>query len=301
MRNTIKPFFALAISLVLTAAHAAPIVWNGPATTNTANNWSSPANWQGGVLPATTDDIKFFDLGAVPGTVPNITNINNTVDVNTTNGWVLYGNTNGFHTTFVADGVTLTIRSNLDVGTLVADTVPRTPYASVTGVNGTVIVINTNSYLAAKQGGVSGARATLDMTGLGNLQATVKSVHIGTTGISPNQAPGSTTFETGTLLLGRTNVITAVFSPAAYISGSASLELGYNGASSAGGQNFLYLGVTNSINVTSIRVGGTKGTAATMAFNPAFTNLNPVAVFRGTAGGATRVNYWATGDMGQRG
>ena len=157
MRNTIKPFFALALFLVLTAAHAAPIVWNGPATTNTANNWSSPGNWQGGVLPATTDDIKFFDLGAVPGTVPNITNINNTVDVNTTNGWVLYGNTNGFHTTFVSDGVTLTIMSNLDVGTLVADTTPRTPYASITGVNGTVIVNNTNSYLAAKQGEIGRA------------------------------------------------------------------------------------------------------------------------------------------------
>jgi len=301
MRNTIKPFFALALFLVLTAAHAAPIVWNGPATTNTANNWSSPGNWQGGVLPATTDDIKFFDLGAVPGTVPNITNINNTVDVNTTNGWVLYGNTNGFHTTFVSDGVTLTIMSNLDVGTLVADTTPRTPYASITGVNGTVIVNNTNSYLAAKQGGVAGTRATLDMTGLGTLQATVKSLHIGTTGISPNQAPGSTTFETGTLLLARTNVITAVFTPAAFISGAESLEIGYNGASSAGGQNFLYLGLTNSINVPGIRVGGTKGTAATMAFNPAFTNQNPVAVFRGPTGGTSRVSYWASGDMGQRG
>ena len=290
----------IAVLLGAASAPAATFIWNGLATTNTANNWSSSGNWLGGVAPAATDDVKFYDLGAVPGTIPNITNINNTVDVNTTNGWVLYGNTNGFHTTLIADGVTLTIRSNLDVGTLVADTTPRTPYASITGAGGTVIVNNTNSYLAAKQGGVAGTRATLDMTGLGNLQATVKSVHIGTTGVSPNQAPGSVTFETGTMLLARTNVITAVFTPANFISGAASVEIGYNGASSAGGQNFLYLGITNSINVTSIRVGGTKGTAATMAFNPAFTNLNPVAVFRGPNGGSTRVSYWSAGDMGQR-
>ena len=296
--------FALFAALLGAAsASAATIVWNGPATTNTANNWSSSGNWLGGVAPAATDDVKFFDLGAVPGTIPNITNINNTVDVNTTNGWLLYGNTNGFHTTLVADGVTLTINSNLDVGTLFTSAAARTPYASITGAGGTVIVNSTNSYLAAKQGGVTGGRATLDMTGLGNFQATVKSVHIGTTGISPNQAPGTTTFETGTILLGRTNVITAVFTPANlnFIGGAAAIELGYNGSSSAGGANFLYLGLTNSINVTSIRVGGTKGTAATMAFNPAFTNQNPVAVFRGPNGGSTRVSYWSAGDMGERG
>ena len=49
-------------------------------------------------------------------------------------------------------------------------------------------------------------------------------------------------------------------------------------------------------------MGSTKGgPSAAMAFNPAFTNNNPVAVFRGTNGGSTRVSYWGTADMGPRG
>lgn len=293
---------ALALAAILTfSADATTVIWNGPATTNTANNWSVGANWLSGTAPIATDDVKFFDAGAVPGTIPTITNINNTVDVSTNIGSLLYGNTNGFHTTLIADGATLMVNSNLEVATLVTETVARTPYAAVTGNGGTLIVSNRNAWLAAKQGSVASARATLDLTGLGTFQATVKGVAIGTTGVSPNQAPGTATFETGTILLGKTNLITAVLVPASYISGSESIEVGYNGASSAGGANFLYLGLTNAIYANSIRVGGTKGTSALMAFNPAFTNQNPTAVFRGTNGGSTRLQFWSAGDMGQRG
>ena len=113
--STVRIFAAVAMGFILSAfeVSAAPIIWNGPATTNNANNWSSGGNWTP-TAPAVTDDLKFYDLGAgKPGTIPFITNVNNTVDVTTTNSSLLYGNTNGFHTTLIANGVILNLTSNL--------------------------------------------------------------------------------------------------------------------------------------------------------------------------------------------
>src|SRR5262245_18264975 len=69
----------LVAALLALPARAATVIWNGPATTNTANNWSTDVNWLGGTPPTSSDDAKFFDVGAIPG----VTNVNNTVDGST--------------------------------------------------------------------------------------------------------------------------------------------------------------------------------------------------------------------------
>src|ERR1035437_1278420 len=195
-------------------AKAATIVWNGPATTNTANNWSSGGNWVGGSNPATTDDAKFFDLGAVPGTVPNITNFNNTVDVTTNIASLQYGNTNNFHTTLISSGTTLSITGNggLTAGTLTDNGSAQVVYATITGFNGVLNVSNIAANVLADQGraanGNGTQRAILDLSGLGTFVATINRVAVGTTTLGgANNAQNAT----GTLKLAQTNVISPMF------------------------------------------------------------------------------------------
>src|ERR1041385_8095494 len=81
--------FAILLALLpVLSLSAATVTWNGPATTNTANNWSTSGNWSGGTPDG--NDVKFYDTGAIPG----ISNINNTVDANTTINSLQFGNTN---------------------------------------------------------------------------------------------------------------------------------------------------------------------------------------------------------------
>jgi pectin methylesterase-like acyl-CoA thioesterase len=303
----VRIFSIVGLGFILTAfgASAAVSTWNGPATTNTANVWSG-ANWTPSA-PGTADDVKFFDVGAIPG----VSNINNTVDATLTIGSLQYGNTNNNHTTLINSGVTLTITNanGLFVGTpTTASPSTQVVNATVTGA-GALVVSNRSAFLVVNQGAsaVGTERSTLDLTGLNTFSSTVKNIFVGSTGNGSGTTPtGNGVGETGTLLLGKTNVITVVYAPASsnyptnVMAFQAGISVGYNGAASAGGTSFLYLGQNNTLNVDSISVGQTKGLAS-MLFGSAFTNNNPTAVFRGTNGGTTRVSYWAVGDTGTRG
>src|SRR5215469_9139384 len=70
---------------------AATIIWSG-ANDATDTNWSDGANWVGGVAPGSSDDVKFFNLGAASA----IGVTNNIVDgsFSGTVGSLQYGATN---------------------------------------------------------------------------------------------------------------------------------------------------------------------------------------------------------------
>jgi hypothetical protein len=95
----------LAAAFLVSNAHAAAIVWSGASGTDT--NWSNGNNWVGNAAPGGGDDVKFFDAGAngTAGTPNNLADGSFAGYV----GSLQYGNTNGFHTTLIANGVTLNI------------------------------------------------------------------------------------------------------------------------------------------------------------------------------------------------
>jgi hypothetical protein len=291
----------IVLTAVLTATlHAATPIWAGAAQTNANIPWSTAANWSPATAPTFGDDVKFYDTGGVS----SASNINNTVSVNLTIGSLQYGNTNNNHTTLITNGVTLNVTNTggLFVGTPGAGS-PTTQQVNptVTG-GGTLQVSNIAANIVINQGDASGTgtqRSTLDLTGLNTFIGTVKNIFIGSQGAGTVPTANGVA-PTGTLLLAKTNNITVVNSPANVYSTSCGIDIGYNGAGTQGGIDYLYLGQQTTLNVNTMTIGRCKAVGV-MAFAAAFTNNSPSAVFRGTNGGSTRVAYWSVGDQGPRG
>jgi pectin methylesterase-like acyl-CoA thioesterase len=304
--------FLIGLGFILSTlgASAATIVWGGGDLPNLNTNWSDTANWVGAVVPVANSDVKFFNAGAVT-VVSNLTDI---VDTSMTIGSLQYGNTNNNHTTQIPAGVTLNVTNTggLFVGTITTLS-PSTQVvdATITGA-GILSISNLTAFTTINQGASTAAtteRSILDLSGLNTFSNTTKAIFVGSTGNNVSGglvATANGAGVCGTLYLAQTNFISAVFVPgnANYptnvMATSPGINIGYNGAGSAGGVSYLYLGQSNIFNVDSISVGQTKGLAS-MNFGPSFINNNPVAVFRGTNGGTTRVSYWAVGDTGTRG
>jgi hypothetical protein len=251
----------------------ATYVWNGPGAGN--NDWSAASNWSPAGPPTPIDTVEFFDAGAVSG----VSNINNFVDgsFGGTIASIQYGNTNNNHTTSIASERTLNV-GGLTVGTETDNGTAQTVSATITGPGG-ILAVNTSSDLIIRQGTANSGgsqRATLQMSGLGNFNATLGQVLVG--------VAGPVVRATGTLYLARTNTILA---------GGAFPQIcvGDNHAN-GGGANFLYLGQTNSFYVNSITIGRQKATG-TLAFNSSF--ANPTAVFY-NVDGASPVSSWSIGD-----
>lgn len=295
---------SLSLSTVLIALtipaplSAATIAWTGASGTDT--NWSTAGNWDSG-LPTSTDDVKFFDAGTngVAGTPNNLVDGAFTGPI----GSLQFGNTNGFHTTFIAPGQTLIVNGGLSVLTLADPGTAKTVNATITGLDGTLTLNNTSSNLVLNQGtgAAGGSRSILDLSGLGTFNATQSRLGIGTT-VLPN--PSGNQRMAGTLSLARTNFIALSYTDtlANYqLAGRTNaLEMVRHPGNNAGTMSFLYLGLTNTILVDSMAFGRDKASAnsaAWMGFNPAFTNLGPVAYIRGVSGGASRVTWWSLGDM----
>src|ERR1017187_486702 len=292
-------FCAVVSLLGLKELQAATVVWSGASGTDT--NWSDAANWSGSVVPATSDDVQFIDAGAT-----TFSNINNVVDANRTIGSLQYGNTNNSHTTLIPNGVTLTITNT---GGLIVATPTDIGSAKlvtnvVTGVGGTLNVTNANAVLSVNQGGASGSsREVLVLSGLSTFTANINRIGVGTTtSFNPGNSGNKVA---GILYLAQTNVITLGLTDtlANYqTSGTRtnSIEIARNPSNNGGIPSFLYLGQTNIIFLDSIDTGMGKqnGTSAWgwMGFNPAYTNNNPVAYFRGVNGITSRVTWWSIGD-----
>lgn len=280
-------------------------IWFGPGAG--FNNWSDSANWTNATAGGQTglaggDDVKFFNTGSV-GTVSNIDNV---VDTSVSIGSLVYGNTNGFHTTLITNGATLSITNTggLSVFTPGDPGSAITIWATLIGPGGTLNLDNTNANLVINQGQGSGGapRAVLDLSGLDNFTANLNRIGIGTTTL-PNPS-GANQRDTGTLFLAKTNTITvnyadtlADYETANKLNG---LEMSRNPGNSAG-FNYLYLGISNVFYIDSLGIGRDKSTAGRysgiMAFNPAFLPDAPVAYFRGTGGNSSAVTWWGIGDM----
>ena len=251
------------------------LVWTG------TNNWSVPQNWMnltsGGFgPPGISNDVVFTNLA----TVATSNTVNNIVNSDVTINSLTFNNTNGFHTTQIVPGSTLTISGSggLLVGTESDLGGAAAVYDTIAGAGGALVCSNSSVSLIVRQGASSGGsqRATLDLSGLDTFNATVNQVSVG--------AAGPIVRATGTLALAKTNSITA--------SGSIGILVGDNG-SNGGAQNNLYLGQSNSIYADSITIGRSKCPGVLM-FNTVFKNSMPGLYLRGVT--SSRVSALNIGD-----
>jgi fibronectin-binding autotransporter adhesin len=277
MKTFFYPFRALpviAVACLSLNRISAQSIWNGTNNVSVSTNWSDAANWLPGGVPGAAANIKFYDNAAET----TVAVVNNVVDSSITNATVQYGNTNGFHSTLINAGQTLTVTGGLTVGTetdngnaqQVNTTISGPATLNLTG--GTLQIRQTTSTAA----GSGGLRGTLDLSGLDTFTGSITAVSVGI-----QLASTTHTRATGTLLLAKTNQIAL----------SGAFQVG-NDTSNPGGANFAYLGQTNVISGNTINIGRRK-TAATLQFNSAF--ASPVARFRGSDG-VSRVTAWNIGD-----
>ncbi len=281
------------------SSQAAVINWTGASGTDT--NWSTAGNWSVGV-PTGADDVKFFDAGTngTPGLANNFADAAFAGFI----GSLQFGQTNGLHTIAIAPGTSLNITNgHLVVGTPGDVAAIRNLTNTISGLTSTLNLSNTAASLIVQQGtatGVNGSRGNLDLAGLGTFNANISRIGLGTTSLpNPNNANQR---EAGSLFLARTNLIVLSYTDtlANYqLAGRTNaIELSRNPGNNSAIMSLLFLGQTNAIYVDSMGFGRDKASsssAAWMGFNPAFSN--PSAYIRGNGGDATRVKWWAVGDM----
>ena len=260
------------------------LLWTGNGV---GINWSTVLNWTnitagGNGPPGLSNDVLFVDTSAALTS----NTVNNAVNGDTTIRSLAYSNTNGFHTTQIATGNTLTITgtNGMLVGTETDNGGNQAVSVTFTNPGGTLDISNPAASLIVRQGTAAtggSQRATLDLSGLGTINGTLGRVLVG--------FAGPIFRATGTLYLGQTNTIT--------VSGASPAICAGDNSNNGGGQDFIYLGQSNSIFADSITIGRRKS-AATLAFNSHF--INPSAYFRGSDG-VSRVASWTIGDASSLG
>ncbi|HVM46417.1 MAG TPA: autotransporter-associated beta strand repeat-containing protein, partial [Candidatus Acidoferrum sp.] len=270
---TLALLTATLVATDLTFAATTGTTWSGGGGAN--QNWSASANWSAGV-PGTTSDVKFYNGGSAA----TASNINNIVDASFpgTIASLQYGNSNGFHTTLIAAGKTLTITNGLSAGTGTSNGNSFQLVATITGPGGAIILTNGN--LTAGQGnGANGSHwATLDLSGLDTLSGTLGRVLVGA---------GSTSLRycAGNLNLARTNLLT--------LTGASPQMLIGDNSGNATGPSSIVLGQTNAFFADAVTVGGQKQPAS-MSFTNAFSA--PVLYLHGTNATTGRVTTLAIAD-----
>jgi len=122
----------------LVTANAATNAWTSASGTDT--NWSTAGNWSLAAANTSADDAQFYDAAAVAtfGTP------NSLVDATVTLRSLHFGQSNNFHTTFVAPGQAINITgagglSSFTIGNLGA---ARNLTNTITGVGGSLFVSN---------------------------------------------------------------------------------------------------------------------------------------------------------------
>ena len=195
---------ALTLGLLAATSVEAQTLWLGTNSVSVTTNWSDGLNWSGGTgdngMPGAGDAVKFFDDGAVVA----VSNINNVVDAafaaSSSGGTIAslqYGNTNGFHTTLIAPGVTLNV-GTLSIGTTVnSGTLTVNP--TFIGANGAVLNVSGTS-VGVSQG--SNGKSVLDLSGLDTFLANVT-----TLGVGAVNYPATDSADVGTLILAKTNTL----------------------------------------------------------------------------------------------
>ncbi|MCI0746009.1 MAG: autotransporter-associated beta strand repeat-containing protein [Verrucomicrobia subdivision 3 bacterium] len=286
---------------------AAPRDWTGASGAGVF--WSTPENWSPIGLPGMTDDVRFFDPGAVLDTT-----INSTVSANTTIRSLWFGQTNGFHNLLIEPGVTLTVQgtndngfgrlgtvpgadmpdpnvqSTLYVGTKVDGEVATKVTATISGEGGILMLNNTNNEINIRQavGGTLGGgdhRAILNMSGLGTFTANLSRIRVGDGEANPIRRAE------GQLWLAKTNIIT-LSGPS--LADDVQLVIGNNDVNNNGNGSisYLYLGQENRLNVDHVLVGARKQ-QGNISFQAGL--ISPSLIMRGSDG-VSRVVALRIGD-----
>jgi pectin methylesterase-like acyl-CoA thioesterase len=292
--STPNLYFGLFVSLLTaTAAVADTNIWTGLGVDQ---NWSTGGNWTNatagtsGTAPGAADDGRFFDSGATSPTVD--------AGFGGTIGSLWFVSTTTDYAASIAATLNVTGAGGLRVGTNGTAAAVR----NLTISGGTLNVSNSSANLAVSAAAASGAgnKAILNLAGLDSFSADVNGLGIG----SANYPSITGDRYSGDFYLARTNLVVLRYSQplATYASTAAinALEMGHSPGNNPGIRNYLYLGVTNAFFADSLGIGKTKASTAaacTMQFNPSFLGDSPVAYFRGIGGDASRVTWWALGDM----
>lgn len=265
------------------AAHAASVTWDNAA----GGDWSVGANWSGGTgtggIPGPADDVFFGDVLAGNGT---------TVDEDFTIDSLSYSQDNGdAQSTTINPGVTLQITDGgtgnvLFVGSTTATTTSTTQVPVTIEGAGTLSLNGSGNLLVCQGNSSSGSHmATLDLSGLATLNATVGELLVGTSTQS-----GAPNRPSGTLLLAQTNNITLTGTGTG---SSSALQVEYSTVNANGSTlSLLELGQSNNLNVNAIDIGGAKGDG-TMEFNPNFPT--PTLTLR-NSDGVSPVTLFQVGD-----
>src|SRR6266404_5607490 len=288
----IRTLAALAAGMLSIHLASAQNIWNATNGASADTNWSSGVNWSTTFAPGPGDNVQFLDNGTTVGAAGTI---NNLVDYSTNIAPMWYANTSGFHTTLIADGQSLTNNgsqpgvqntSALNVGLETYTTSNQTIYATITGLNGTLVVTNPGGSIQVRMGSNTNppaSKATLDMSGLGTLNADVVRMSAGVESGTPRGVSGF-------IYLARTNTIImrGTGQDANFSSGNPGLYIGHNTSAGLFNQNgsAIYLGITNALFVDYAVIGRGNQTNCFFGFNPAFIASSPYAYIRGL-GGAT--------------
>ena len=289
MKPNLQPihlFATLGVAFAaLCAASGATLTWSGAGGTDLL--WSTPGNWSPAGPPGAADAVLFNDLGATNAS--GLYYPDNFLSASRSIASLAYGQTNGFHNTFLNPGVTLTVSNNATgnavftgTGTDAGGTQQET--ATVSGAGAALVVIATNvgSAFNVRQGSTVNAnhRATLDLSGLDTLNLTVGRLLVAGDG------SGTAAFNrpNGTLILALTNTIR--------VNGAAP-AVNVGDGSSNGGTEFVQLGQTNALFADSMTIARQK-CIATLNFNPALAGYNPGLYLRGNS--TSRMAALAIGD-----
>ncbi len=266
--------------MAISSLQAASTGWSGAGPDF---NWSTAANWTNGA-PIATSDVYF----STDGTVTTAGVPNNTVDADTTIQSLFYHSTNvdSFHTTYINDGVRLTVATTnanylLNFGGKTLNTTLKQSSA-IQGSGGTLYVDAPNLIMNVSEGLVNNVwgtpRYTLDMSDLGTFDANLSRLYVA----------GDNTYRSeGVLYMAKTNIVRASFSS------GPGLLLAQCSTGGAGGT--CYLGYTNAFfNNYGIWVAYKRSDGISkLAFNP---NMpGGVAYFR-NFDGSGRMGVWSIAD-----
>lgn len=275
---------ALAGLCLAASASAAPVLWSGAGGDDL---WSTPGNWIGGAPES--NEVFFADADAT-GTSGPYGLANNNVDSNVTIGRLSYTNltTAGYHTTQINPGVTLTVTNSgqtVLVNAPFLNIAAAQVYATVLGA-GTLNLTNPSGVMVIGQGATSAnssRRATLDLSGLDTLKATLGRIILGQQTTVSNRA-------NATLLLARTNVIDL-----AQTGTTAGLQVGEL-QSNNGNSQIVGLGVTNVVlSDSGLTIGGRKGDGV-LQFNSGIVGSGEGMAWFRARNGVSRQARWLVGD-----
>ncbi len=240
---------ALVVALLsIQSTHAAPATWNNAA----GGTWSTPSNWNPSGVPGTSSDLIFGNVGAG---FPNTDDVSSLTNNSLTLDW----NNGSQQTTAINPGKTLTINGSgvagsalVLVGSAAAAPASGTlAPAAITGPGGNLVLNGAGDIVVHLGQGTAGTHmATLDMTGLDSLVATVGRLLVGQA-----NAGAVVNRPSGTLILAATNTITCT-------GGSPQVMVQDSGSNANGGTaSVLTFGQVNFLNADVMRLGGQKGNA----------------------------------------